>query len=179
MSSHRRSRPLLQIKGAPVCVYSNTKQIHNNHICESFPPQVGDEALQQALGETREAVAALQGQLAALQSEAAAREAAHQIALDQMQDQLEHFQEVRSRQLGATCAALCEAGLGAGGDLFLVAETCDITGAFRVQLAHGEQMAAYAEVQCWASIAQASQQKLIEVSTSRTSRMALVRLQAM
>lgn len=46
---------------------------------------MGDEALQQALSESREETAALQGGLAAAQQDAVLREAAHQEALDAMQ----------------------------------------------------------------------------------------------
>lgn len=46
---------------------------------------MGDEALQQALAESQEQVAAAQGALAAAQRELALKEAAHQEALDAMQ----------------------------------------------------------------------------------------------
>ena len=68
--------------------HAATDVLPHAHTSRDFginPRQVGDEALQQALSESWESAAALQGALAAAQRDAALREAAHQEALDAAQ----------------------------------------------------------------------------------------------
>jgi len=92
----------LEVAGQAEVEAANAKSqidwLHNRLQSSLEEVQVGDEALQQALGESREEAAVLHGQLAAAKSEAAAREAAHTEALDAAQDQLFHFQELTHKE---------------------------------------------------------------------------------